>query len=228
MVRYHSSIIDKSHPRWYNACMKALYFDTETTGLRPDGFLQAGTVHMGKICQLAYVMEEDGGLTAKNFYFAVDAIEASASAVTGLTVPIVMRLSRGEVFADHADEIWQDFATADVLVAHNLAFDERFMRAEFGRLGMSFEVGYKGFCTMQRFAPVLKLPGKGSRYKMPSLEEFAVCEGVSMPEIMDMMDALYHTRKAAHDARHDVVKMWLAMDHACRGDLTLAAAFGKF
>ena len=53
--------------------MKALYFDTETTGLRSDGFILGGNVYPGKICQLAYIMDEDGVLTPKNFYFAVEA-----------------------------------------------------------------------------------------------------------------------------------------------------------
>ena len=208
--------------------MKAIYFDTETTGLRADGFLLNGVVYPGKICQLAYIMDEDGVLSPKNFFFAVEAIDPDASRVNGLTVPLLLELSSGAVFSDYADEIWQDFASADVLVAHNLAFDERFMRTEFQRLGMSFEVGDKGFCTMRRFAPVLKLPGRGRFYKMPSLAEFATFEGVTDLDIMSMMDDLYHTRKAAHDARHDIVKMYLALDNACRRDLCLASAFGKF
>ena len=207
--------------------MKALYFDTETTGLRTDGFLLDGTVYPGKICQLAYIIDEDGVLTPKNYYFAVDAIEPGASRVTGLTVPIVRALSEGRVFADYADEIWQDFAVADVLVAHNLAFDERFLEVEFRRVGISFEVGDKGFCTMRRFAPVLKLRGRGAFYKMPSLEELAAFYGVTMADIMDMLRRLFHVEKDAHDARHDIVKMYLALDSACRGDMRLAAAFSK-
>ena len=186
-----------------------------------------GTLHPGQICQLAYVIEEEGGLSAKNFYFAVEAIEPSASAVTGLTVPIVAALSRGRVFADDADEIWRDFAAADVLVAHNFSFDEGFMRTEFGRLGMSFDPGDKRFCTMRHFAPVLKLPARGRGYKFPSLEEFASYEGVRNADIMDLMRTLYGTEKQAHDARHDTVKMYLALDNACKQDLALAAAFGK-
>jgi len=207
--------------------MKALYFDTETTGLRSDGFIMDGAVYPGKICQLAYIMDEDGVLTPKNFYFAVDAIDAEASRVNGLTVPLLRDLSGGAVFADYADEIWQDFASADVLVAHNLAFDERFMRTEFQRLGMSFEVGDKGFCTMRRFASVLKLPGRGRFYKMPSLAEFAAFEGVTDQDIYQMMEDLFHARKDAHDARHDIVKMYLSLDNACKQDLYLANAFNK-
>ena len=208
--------------------MKALYFDTETTGLRADGFILSGKVYPGKICQLAYIVDEDGVLTPKNFYFCVEAIDPEASRVNGLTVPKLRELSRGRVFADDADEIWHDFASADVLVAHNLAFDERFMTVEFRRLGMSFDVGDKGFCTMRRFASVLRLPGRGRFYKMPSLAELAFFEGVTDEDVMLLMDDLFHTRKAAHDARHDIVKMYLSLDNACKRDLYLASAFGKF
>ena len=208
--------------------MKALYFDTETTGLRTDGFVLNGVRYPGKICQLAYIIDDDGVLTPKNFYFAVDAIEPGACRVNGLTVPLLAELSEGRVFADDADEIWRDFASADVLVAHNITFDVHFMQAEFQRLSMSFYVGDKGFCTMRRFAPVLKLPGRGRFYKMPSLAEFAAYEGVTDFDVMLMMDDLFHTRKAAHDARHDIVKMYLALDNACRQDLYLASAFNKF
>lgn len=208
--------------------MRALYFDTETTGLRATSFLLNGTVYPGKICQLAYIIEEDGNLAARNYYFDVPAIDPAAGAVNGLTVPLLHRLSEGQVFADQADAIWRDFAAADVLVAHNFSFDEHFMQVEFERLGMSFDMREKGFCTMRRMAPVLCLPGRGGRYKMPSLQEFAAAFGVTTPQILATMHRLYGAESGAHDARHDTVKMYLALDNACRQDLALAQAFGKF
>ena len=207
--------------------MKVLYFDTETTGLRAEGFVQDGVMHPGKICQLAYVIEEDGALSARNYYFAVDAIEAGASAVTGLTVPEVARLSGGHRFEEYVDEFLPDFATADRIVAHNLSFDERVMQAECARLGLRFYTGEHGFCTMRAFTPIMRLPGKGGRYKFPSLAEFARFYEVSDEEVMTVMRSLFDAEKGAHDARHDVVKMYLALDRACRYDLQLAAMFGK-
>ena len=52
-----------------------LFFDTETTGLFP-----------GRIIQLSYVMTDGQTTVAKNFFFGVDYIEPSASAVHGFTV----------------------------------------------------------------------------------------------------------------------------------------------
>ena len=52
-----------------------LYFDTETTGVRP-----------GQICQLSYIIQDTSGVSAKNFFFSVDYVEQGASAVHGFSV----------------------------------------------------------------------------------------------------------------------------------------------
>ena len=52
-----------------------LYFDTETTGLRP-----------GRIIQLAYIIDYGDTIKAKNFYFNVPYIEPGASMVHGITL----------------------------------------------------------------------------------------------------------------------------------------------
>lgn len=207
--------------------MRALYFDTETTGLRADAFLLGGVVYPGKICQLAYLIEEEGALSAHNYYFDVPAVDPCASNVTGLTVEVLRELSGGLKFEDVADEIWQDFAAADVLIAHKFDFDERFMRTEFARLGMSFNEDNKGFCTMRGFTPILRLPGYKGRWKSPSLHEFAEAEGVRPQEIDEMMRAVFGASSHVHDARYDTVMMYLALDKACRADMILAHQFGK-
>ena len=73
-----------------------LYFDTETTGLRP-----------GRICQLSYVMRTKESVQAKNMFFSVGYVEPSAAAVltppaigvftmvySMIAVPIVSRFTR--------------------------------------------------------------------------------------------------------------------------------------
>ena len=44
-----------------------IYFDTETTGLIP-----------GRIIQLSYIIDNDGEVSAKNFFFAVDYVPEEA------------------------------------------------------------------------------------------------------------------------------------------------------
>lgn len=207
--------------------MNVLYFDTETTGLRADYVVVDGNVYPGKICQLAYLINNDGQIRCKNFYFTVQAIDPAASAVTGLTVPLLQQLSQGREFADDIEEIAADFAGADLLVAHNLLFDERFMRAEFARLGYCFEVGNRGRCTMRTFAPVLQLPSVRAQFKYPSLQEFATAYGVDNAMVMRYMAQWFDVQKEAHDARHDVVKMYLAVQHACQAVPAMAPYFGR-
>ena len=76
--------------------MRKLIFDTETTGLNPYG---------NQIAQLSYLMIDDNYevKTAKNFYFAVDYVEAGASEVNGLTKKVLDELSEGKKFKDFSN-----------------------------------------------------------------------------------------------------------------------------
>ena len=213
---FHSARIDKTRRFCYNSNMRVLYFDTETTGLRPEGSWHDGILSPGQICQLAYLVWEDGVVRPFDHYFEVGYIEPSATAVTGLTVEIVRDLAQGKVFCDYAESIAADFAAADVVVAHNLYFDESFMRAEMARLGMRFFLGDKGFCSMRSMTEVLRLPGRHGPYKWPSLAELAAYYGVTDQDVADNMHELFGTEKAAHDARHDTVKMYLALSRAAQ------------
>jgi DNA polymerase-3 subunit epsilon len=182
--------------------MSVLYFDTETTGLFP-----------GQICQLAYIVETQCGVTSKNFYFAVDYVEPAAAAITGLTVPRLLVLSEGRMLGEYIDEIEADFLSADVLVAHNFNFDWSFMRAEFERHCKRFWFKEK-FCTMREFTKRLKLPSARGYYKYPSLEEFAAYYGITDSDASQLALTLFNDVYSAHDARYDASKMYLALTKA--------------
>lgn len=119
--------------------MVYLVFDTEATNLTP-----------GQICQLSYLMIEEGVVRGKNMFFAVDDMSPGAEEVHGMSMDDLDRLSGGERFADRADEIFDDFARADMLIGHNVSADIRYIRAEFERLGMTPKK-HKTFCTMNHF-----------------------------------------------------------------------------
>ena len=207
--------------------MRVLYFDTETTGLYPAGNYVDGHMYPGQICQLAYLIDDGAELIAKNFYFAVEYIDPNASRVTGLTVPLVEELSGGRRFADDVDEINADFASADLVVAHNLSFDEKFMRVEMARCGYSFDLGDKGWCSMKGFTPILKLPGTRNLYKYPSLAELGAYWGIEENAVKMELELLYRVDTAAHDARYDTVKMYLAIQRAIPQVEGLKYLFGK-
>lgn len=188
--------------------MRIIYFDTETTGLN-------ASLTQGQICQLAYTICENGNVIPKNFFFAVDYIDPAASAVTGLTVPSLYKFSGGQKFADKAEEIAEDFASADHIVAHNFSFDKKFMEVEFLRLGREFT--YKsGICSMRSTVDFLQIttPYCKTRYKNPNLKELGDAFAISDEIVIQTAIDLYNSSSAAHDARFDTIKLMLAVEKA--------------
>ena len=184
-----------------------IYFDTETTGLRP-----------GKICQLSYVMQGEEGVTAKNMFFHVGDVEPSAAAVHGFTADVLYELSEGKIFADRAEEIAADFNAAEVVVAHNFSFDEMFMRAEFERIGERFS--YKNsLCSMKKFTPVCRLPrANGAAFKYPKLAELCEFLDIYPYDVTRESMRLFKAAPSAHDARYDAAALYLAMNTAMQSE----------
>ena len=184
----------------YNVAM-ILYFDTETTGLRP-----------GHIIQLSYIMQDKTGVTAKNFYFKTSHIEASATAVHGITVEALEALSGGMDFYDHFEEIKADFDRADLTVSHNFNFDECFMTAEFANMGYIFRYKEK-LDTMRYFTPIAQLPkAYGRGFKHPKLSELASFCDVYPFETVKTVERLFgKDQSSAHDATFDTAAMYLSV-----------------
>ena len=185
--------------------MRAIVFDTETTGFKP-----------GNICQLAYLMADDGRVSGKNLYFQVDYVEPGAQNVHGLSVEKLNELSGGKGFGNFAEEIMDDFASAQIWIAHNYSFDASFMSAEFRRCKMAFAAP-KHFCTMQKYTPVMKLPSRRSwsgpgQYKYPTLRELIAFMGITDAEIANLADTSFKTEGSGisyHDARFDCAATYL-------------------
>lgn len=177
-----------------------LYFDTETTGLRP-----------GKICQLSYIMQRGSGIEGKNMFFDVGYVEPSAEAVHGFTAERLKELSCGKIFEDRLEEIEADFAAADVIVAHNFAFDFMFMSAEYERSGSRFT--YKNsFCSMKKFTPICKLMRAGNaRYKYPKLSELCEFLEIYPYDVTRACMEVFGAAPSAHDARYDTAALCLSV-----------------
>ena len=180
-----------------------IYFDTETTGLRP-----------GHICQLSYILRDSFGFTTKNYFFSVDEVEYSAYLVHGFSVAKLRELSGGKRFADFAKEIAKDFALADVIVAHNVDFDLSFLRAEFLEAGVPFT--YKNaFCSMKTAVPVCKIMrSSGKGYKYPKLTEFALFSGITEGEAFAKEKEWFATLSHVHDARFDTTLLAMCVENA--------------
>ncbi|MBO7344841.1 MAG: 3'-5' exonuclease [Clostridia bacterium] len=178
-----------------------IYFDTETSGLRP-----------GQICQLSYVMQSGDQLSARNFFFTVDQVEYSAFLVHGFSVEKLRVFSGGKRFKDYAEQIEKDFLSADLVVAHNISFDAMFMSAEFERINKQFCVKDK-FCSMKNSTPLCKLPrSSGQGYKYPKLSELCAFFDIDDIEIQNATERIFGSKTGFHDARFDTTALLLAVN----------------
>jgi len=177
--------------------MGIIILDTETTASEP-----------GQICQLAYVLIDGARATGRNHFFTVDDMTPRAFGVHGLSREALAALSGGRRFADCASDIFADFDAADCLAGHGVAFDDRFLRAEFSRCGLT--LGEKNlFCT--RDAHVRAMRRRGVRIAWPSLTRLASHYGLDPARIASEAAALFGGGGAAHDARYDAAAVWLVM-----------------
>ncbi|MBE5733724.1 MAG: 3'-5' exonuclease [Clostridiales bacterium] len=178
-----------------------LFFDTETSGLKP-----------GQICQLSYVMQEGDKLSSRNLFFSVDFVEQGAYAVHGFSKSRLDVLSGGKRFESFIDVIEKDFNRADVVVAHNVSFDVMFMRAEFERLNRTFKTNAE-FCSMKNSTPlcqIKKAVGKG--YKYPKLNELCSFLGITNQRILSVAQKVFGANCGFHDARFDTSALLLAVN----------------
>lgn len=176
-----------------------LFFDTETTGLMP-----------GHVIQLSYIMLRGESVSAKNFYFSVPFVPPEAVAVHGLTAEKLKVLSGGKTFGEFLEEIDDDFRAADLTVAHNFAFDYKFMSAEFSYYERIFHYS-ESFDTMKKFTPLTKLPRfNGAGYKYPKLTELSEFFDLYPYDVSRRSAELFKGGDVAHDARYDVTATFMA------------------
>lgn len=106
--------------------MREIIFDTETTGFRPDEghrMVEIGCIEM--------VNRTETGNSYHCYYNPQRDMPVAAEDIHGLSTVF---LSDKGLFADKADELL-DFLGDAPLVAHNAAFDFRFLNAELERAG---------------------------------------------------------------------------------------------
>ena len=188
-----------------------IFFDTEATDLTP-----------GQICQLSYLIDRDGQLTARNYFFSVDDMSEGAQEVHGFSMDMLADLSGGSYFEDKAAEILADFNQARLLVGHNVAADERYLRVEMERAGLKLKK-IPTFCTMNYAQGILNLARKvvTGRPKPPRLSELAAHYEVSEEQTSQKTRQLFGVKEAGlHDARFDTVMTWLCFVRSIeQGDL---------
>ena len=184
--------------------MSLIVFDTEATDLIP-----------GQICQLSYLVVDGKQITGKNMFFTVDEMNEDAQAVHGMSMDDLVALSNGELFSDRVDEIFQDFSKTKLLVGHNVAADDRYLRVELERLGLQLPK-IKTFCTMNYFTSDTGLVRKVNigRPKPPKLGELCTHFGITEDLVAEKSAEWFGGGAQAHDARYDTVATYLCLEKA--------------
>lgn len=155
--------------------MKALIFDTETTGMikRKEEVWHPDQPHIVQLA--AVVVETDKWEITTRFSTLVRLgkgveIHPKAEEVHGISAETCSKYGLDAGFA--CATFNELCGLSDVLVAHNLDFDLHVLRSAFWRLGHTDETEHKRTCcTMKSSTNILKLPGKFNGYKWPTLAE---------------------------------------------------------
>ena len=149
--------------------MKALIFDTETTGL-PDNTAQS-LDKQPHIIEFYGCLVEDDGTILEELEFLCDPgvpLEAIITKITGLKDE---DLKGQPEFKEKIGLVKAIFAKADVAVAHNLNFDETMLGFEFQRAEESLAMP-KRICTVEATEHI-----NGYRLNMQKLHQHLFDEG---------------------------------------------------
>ena len=151
-----------------------LFFDTETSGI-PRNYKAPVTdlANWPRLVQLAWVLTDAEGNDIASAEHIVKpdgyTIPKAAAQIHGITTEIALR--DGVDLSIALDAIGDGLKQATTLVAHNVAFDEKILGAEFLRSSRKNAVASKPrLCTMQASTHFCQLPGPYG-YKWPSLQE---------------------------------------------------------
>lgn len=161
--------------------MSILIFDTETTGLIPRDteYTDLKKFEVSRIVSICWNIYNTNGVLIKSKYniikptgFIMDD-NSIATSIHGITVDIA---SLGTPLSEVIEELSNDLATVDLLVAHNIHFDKTVLLSELHRLGRD-DVIHKiantnSHCTMLSTTELcaLKRP-HASGFKWPKLQE---------------------------------------------------------
>ncbi len=153
--------------------MKICVWDTETTGFPvKDGKLE----QQPYIIQFAAIVSElsEGGNTREIERHDIlikprVSIPFGASQVNGIYDRDVENCPYIE---KSIDIIMKVLNSADIVVGHNISYDEQILGYELDRLGRSGEyTPIQSICTMRTSTDYCKLPGRGFAWKSPKLSE---------------------------------------------------------
>ena len=152
-----------------------LFFDTETTGI-PRNYRApvSDLANWPRVVQLAFLAmgAEGERLGAREFLIKPEGFTIPADAARVHRITTERALAEGVAIGEALAAFGGALATVEVLVAHNLSFDENILGAEFLRAKLGNPLaGKKRCCTMESSTAYCGIPGRMGRPKWPTLAE---------------------------------------------------------
>lgn len=178
-----------------------MFFDTETTGFIPDYTEVEDFESFPYPVQIAWaVFDYHGNLIKERDFILLQPIEIPADAVKVHKISTEKMLEKGVDPIPVYEEFVSDLKSSNYLIAHNLEYDDKVLKAEFIRRGLKKTLlSKKRICTMKKFKKFCDIPFKsGTGVKFPKLSELAVCT------FNIRLDPSRFTIKGGHNAMVDV------------------------
>lgn len=151
-----------------------LFFDTETTGIPNNWNAPASQIdNWPRMVQLAWMQYDIQGnlILKRNHIIKPDGytIPNEAAAIHGITTEYA--LENGSDIKFVLSEFTEVVNASNLLIAHNIDFDEKIIGAEYIRIGLKSNINkIQRLCTMKTTTNFCKIPGKYG-YKWPTLLE---------------------------------------------------------
>ncbi len=151
-----------------------LFFDTETTGLPKNWNASVTDLdNWPRLVQLAYLFYDKNGnrITGGSFIIKPQGFQISAEVSKVHRISHYKALTEGREIKEVLQEFYGLLNKAEFLVAHNIAFDEKIMGAEFLRANYKYPFSEKKkICTMKSSTDYCAISGAFG-YKYPKLSD---------------------------------------------------------
>lgn len=171
------------------------FFDTETTGLIDFGS-ELHEPHQPRIVQLAWKIYHDQSCVLSKSSLISGDYESHPAALSIHRKTLELRNRYGYPINNVLPSFFKDMAKCDLVVAHNIDFDDKMVRRE----GVIAYVGDESdnpfirflqqdrYCTMKNSTNICKIPGKRG-FKWPTLDEAyrALVDPAGFPDAHDAM-----------------------------------------
>lgn len=152
-----------------------LFFDTETTGLPRSHHVSVRNLeNWPRVVQIAWLTYSISGrlLSENNYIIKPEGfiIPKEATKIHGITTK--QALAEGYDLNNVLTQFARDVNKANLVVAHNIDFDEKIVAAEFLRKKIKHKLSKKPkICTMRSSTEFCEIPGYYGKYKWPNLQE---------------------------------------------------------